>query len=114
MKNKKYPFIVIGAGVSGMTAAIYLKRSGHDVLLLEQEIPGGQINRTAEIENYPGFLKIDGPTFAMNIYQQIQNLKIPISFEKVHSVLKNNEISVITNKNEFLTFFLLTSLPLKY
>lgn len=102
MKNKKYPFIVIGAGVSGMTAAIYLKRSGHDVLLLEQEIPGGQINRTAEIENYPGFLKIDGPTFAMNIYQQIQNLKIPISFEKVHSVLKNNEISVITNKNEYI------------
>ena len=35
MKNNQYPFIVIGGGISGMTAAIYLKRAGHDVLILD-------------------------------------------------------------------------------
>ena len=69
----KADFLVIGGGISGMTAAIYLKRAGHDVMILEKEIPGGQINRTAEIENYPGFLTIDGPSLAMNVYQQVQD-----------------------------------------
>ena len=88
MQNNQYPFIIIGGGISGMTAAIYLKRAGHDVLILEKEIPGGQINRTAEIENYPGFLQIDGPSFAMNVYGQVQKLEIPMVFENVVDVKK--------------------------
>ena len=102
MRNNTYPFIVIGGGVSGMTAAIYLKRAGHDVMILEHEIPGGQINRTAEIENYPGFLKIDGPSLAMNIYQQVQNLNIPIIFENVIEINKEREITVKTTQNEYI------------
>ena len=102
MRNNTYPFIVIGSGVSGMTAAIYLKRAGHDVMMLEHEIPGGQINRTAEIENYPGFLKIDGPNLAMNIYQQVQNLNIPIIFENVIEINKEREITVKTTQNEYI------------
>ena len=68
--EKRYDCIVIGAGVSGMTAAIYLKRAGLDVLLLEKSAPGGQINQTSKIENYPGFLSVDGPTLAMNMFEQ--------------------------------------------
>lgn len=52
--------IVIGAGVSGMTAAIYLKRSNIEVAILEKAAPGGQVNWTNDIENYPGFSHIDG------------------------------------------------------
>ncbi|MBS7021005.1 MAG: FAD-dependent oxidoreductase [Firmicutes bacterium] len=103
MEQKKYDCIVIGAGVSGMTAALYLKRAGLDVLLLEREVPGGQINRTSEIENYPGFLSIDGPTFAMNIYEQVNYLHIPMVFEDVTRIVKDTEIHVITNSNEYVT-----------
>lgn len=102
MQNNQYPFIIIGGGISGMTASIYLKRAGHDVLILEKEIPGGQINRTAEIENYPGFLQIDGPSFAMNVYGQVQKLEIPMVFENVVDVKKEGDIHVITNNKEYL------------
>ena len=102
MRNNKYPFIVIGGGISGMTASIYLKRAGYDVKILEREIPGGQINRTAEIDNYPGFLTIDGPSLAMNVYQQTQKLNIPMVFEDVLNINKEQEIKIMTKQNEYI------------
>lgn len=102
MENNKYSFIVIGGGISGMTAAIYLKRAGYDVMILEREIPGGQINRTAEIDNYPGFVTIDGPSLAMNVYQQTQKLNIPMIFEDVLKINKEQEIKIMTKQNEYI------------
>ena len=87
--NKTYDCIVIGAGIAGMTAAIYLKRANIDVLLLESSVPGGQINRSARVENYPGFKEIDGPTLAMNIYEQVQNLEIEYRYGEVIDILEN-------------------------
>ncbi|MDR1472016.1 MAG: FAD-dependent oxidoreductase [Synergistaceae bacterium] len=53
MENRQ--IVIIGAGPAGLTAAIYARRAGMDVLLLERGVSGGQINSTAEVENYPGF-----------------------------------------------------------
>ncbi len=52
-----YDAAVIGAGPAGVTAALYLVRSGLKVALVENSATGGQILSTAEIENYPGFPK---------------------------------------------------------
>ena len=52
-----YDAAVIGAGPAGITAALYLIRSGLSVALVETSATGGQILSTAEIENYPGFPK---------------------------------------------------------
>lgn len=94
--------IVIGAGVAGMTSAIYLKRANLNVLILEKSVPGGQINKTQKIENYPGFKSIDGPSLAMNIYEQVSNLDIKISFEDVKEIEKEQNLFIIkTNQNEY-------------
>lgn len=101
--NKTYDCIVIGAGIAGMTAAIYLKRANVNVLLLESSVPGGQINRSARVENYPGFKEIDGPTLAMNIYDQVQNLEIEYLYGEVIDILESkNQKIVKTDKEEFL------------
>jgi thioredoxin reductase (NADPH) len=47
--------IIVGGGPAGLTAGIYLRRAGIDVILLEKGIVGGAIMQTEQIENYPGF-----------------------------------------------------------
>lgn len=66
-----YDVIVIGAGPGGMTAALYASRSNLSVLMIERGAPGGQMNNTAEIENYPGFESIMGPELAFKMYEGI-------------------------------------------
>ena len=101
--EKKYDCIVIGAGVSGMTAAIYLKRAGLDVLLLEKSAPGGQINQTSKIENYPGFLSVDGPTLAMNMFEQVQKLDISYQDGNVGKIRNREDLKeVITDQDTYL------------
>lgn len=57
---EKRELVIIGAGPAGLTSAIYGRRAGLDVLLLEKGIPGGQINITDEIENWPGTIHSSG------------------------------------------------------
>ena len=57
---EKHELVIIGAGPAGMSAAVYGKRAGLDVLVLERGIAGGQINNTDEVENYPAVLRASG------------------------------------------------------
>lgn len=94
--------IIVGSGVAGMTSAIYLKRAGLKILLLEKSAPGGQINMSPKVENYPGFKNIEGAILATNIFEQTQNLNIEYQYGNVSSIIKNNEIfSVKTDIEEY-------------
>ncbi|UKI27947.1 MAG: NAD(P)-binding protein [Bacilli bacterium] len=72
---EKYKVVILGAGISGMTAAIYLKRGGINPLIIESSVPGGVLNNIPSIENYPGYESISGPDLAMNIYKQVKRLR---------------------------------------
>lgn len=76
--NKIYDCIIIGAGPAGLSAGLYAKREGLDTLLLEKLMPGGQINNTNRIDNYPGIESISGPDLVMVMYKQLQNLDTEI------------------------------------
>lgn len=67
-----YDVIIIGAGPAGMTAALYASRSNLSVLMIERGAPGGQMNNTAEVENYPGFDSIMGPELAYKMYESVE------------------------------------------
>jgi thioredoxin reductase (NADPH) len=56
--------VIVGGGPAGLTAAIYGRRAGLDVLVLEKGMAGGQITITAEIENWPGIPMISGEELA--------------------------------------------------
>lgn len=78
----KYDFdcVIIGSGIAGMTAAIYLKRANLNVLIVEKESPGGLLNKIEKIENYPGYISIKGPDLAYKLYEQVRNLNIEIRY----------------------------------
>ena len=59
-----YDIIIIGMGISGITAGIYAKRSNKKVLLIDKGMPGGLLNNIDKISNYPGLIDISGPDFA--------------------------------------------------
>ena len=98
MSKQVKDVIIIGSGVAGMTSAIYLKRLGLDILLLEGNYPGGQITKTDVIENYPGFININGFDLSEKIFSQVSNLNIEYVNESVINV-KNGEIIEIETNN---------------
>ena len=57
----QYDCIIVGAGPAGLGAGLYAARDRFSTLLLEKFFPGGQINTTDRIENYPGFENVGGP-----------------------------------------------------
>lgn len=97
--NEIYDSIIIGAGISGMTSAIYLKRYNLNILLLEKEVPGGQISKASLIENYPGFKSVDGATFSMNLLEQINNLKIKLNYEEVIDIKLEDNLKIVKTNN---------------
>lgn len=99
---QKYDVVIIGSGVSGMTAGIYLKRGGINALIIEGDTPGGQLNRASSIKNYPGFKEIDGPTLAYSIYEQLNSYNIDYLYEKVTEV--NLDDKIITTQNNEIAY----------
>ena len=96
---EKHELVIIGAGPAGMSAAIYGRRAGLDVLVLERAAAGGQINNTDEIENYPGIAHATGP----EIGEMLKNhaLKFNTEIRMVDSSkveLRGDKKIVITKK----------------
>jgi len=71
--EQAYDAIVVGAGPSGLAAAIYLLRANLKVLVLEAEKPGGRLNDAKLIENYPGFESISGTELADRMIKQAES-----------------------------------------
>ncbi|BCA85381.1 thioredoxin reductase [Enterococcus saigonensis] len=97
-----YDVIVIGAGPAGMTAALYASRSNLSVLMIERGAPGGQMNNTAEIENYPGFESIMGPELSMKMYQNVEKFGTKNEYGIVQDVVDHGSYKeVITEENSY-------------
>lgn len=98
MKNK-YDVAIIGAGPAGVTAAIYAKRAELNCCVIEKEMPGGQLNKTSTIENYPGFVEISGPDFSSKLMEQMNSLDIKQIYSEVIDIENNEEEKIIKLKN---------------
>ena len=97
-----YDVVVIGGGIAGVTASIYIKRGKKNVLLLESKTIGGQIIVSPKVENYPGYSQISGATLGMNLLKQIEDLKIDYKNEQVIDISgSDNQFTIKTNENEY-------------
>ena len=96
-----YDVIIIGLGASGVSASIYAKRSGLNVCVINYGIPGGIISTSSIVENYPGFKSISGSDFAFNLFDQFNNLDVPLFNEEVINITDGDIKEVKTKKNVY-------------
>ena len=98
---KKYDVIIIGGGPAGITAAIYTARRLLKTLIITKE-PGGQVVKTPDIENYPGFELISGPELAQKFMSQAKKFGAEIMYDEVILLdQKNNEFIISGQKEKY-------------
>ena len=81
-----YDIVIIGSGPAGLTAAIYARRAGKSVIILEKSAFGGQITYSPKIENYPGAGAVSGNELAEKMLDGALDLGADISLETVTGV----------------------------
>lgn len=77
---------VIGAGIAGMTAAIYAVRGGAKVSIFEGASVGGQIAQTERVDNYPAAFGISGYELSDKIRAQAEELGVQFLYEAVDRI----------------------------
>lgn len=92
---EKYDVIIIGAGPGGMTSALYASRANLSVMMIDRGIYGGQMNNTAEIENYPGFKSILGPDLAKEMYESSTNFGAKYEYGTVESIEDKGDSKIV-------------------
>lgn len=86
-----YDVAIVGAGIAGMTAAIYAARAGKKVLILENKACGGQILPALRVDNWPGDPGVSGADLSEKIYHQMSNLGVETKFAEVTEVAAHKD-----------------------
>ena len=95
-----YDVVIIGGGPGGYSAALYSTRTGFDTLVIEKMLPGGQMNETTQIDNYPGFNEgIDGYSLGEKMKLGAEKFGVKTIFEEVKEVELTEKIKKIKTEN---------------
>jgi len=103
-----YDVIIIGGGIAGVTAAIYLKMAGLNIAIIEKELIGGKLNYISKINNIPGVLSIEGEKYAKNLLKHVENTHTEIIYEEVTKVENTNELyQIYTTGKVYISRYLI-------
>ena len=98
---EEYDVIVVGAGMAGMTAAIYAGRAGLKVLVLESGAVGGQIITALRVDNWPGDYGVSGKDLMDKIFTQMNEIGAKLEYAEASSIEKvKGGFKVITDEGE--------------
>ena len=98
---EKRELVIIGAGPAGLSSAIYGRRAGLDVLILEKGTPGGQINITDEIENWPGVIHSTGSELGESFRKHAAHFNTEFRDCTVKSIeMRSGSKIIVTDKGE--------------
>lgn len=85
---KEVDVAIVGSGIAGISAAIYLKRSSFSFALLEKGMSGGKLNIIHKIDNYPGYPSISGIDLSKALLKQCNSLGISSAYGEVNKIEK--------------------------
>ena len=94
--------VIIGAGMAGLTAAIYAGRAGKSVVVLENKVKGGEIVESTIVSNYPGVPDTTGAALMETVAKQAENYGAKIQYEEVLEIEDCGEYKKIkTDEDEY-------------
>ena len=100
---KEFDIIIIGAGPTGLTAALYAGRSERSCVILDKLGVGGQVSLTDIVENYPGFQRISGQDLIQRFVDQVKAYDVPIEIQEVLNIANKGERKVVvTDEVEYV------------
>ncbi len=99
MNMEKYDIIIIGLGPAGAAAAIYSSRAGLSSVVLEGNVPGGQVSLTDRIDNYPGVAEIEGWELASRLASQAEACGARIVYEPAVKVELDKKLVSTADKS---------------
>lgn len=101
--------VIIGSGPAGMNAALYLKRAGIEPIIIEKDVPGGEMLKTDKIENYLGFESISGGELALKMSMQLKDLGVNIIRDKVIKVRYDDKFIVECEKEQYVSDYVIVA-----
>lgn len=81
-----YDIIIVGGGPAGLTAAVYARRAGKSVLVIEKASFGGQITWSPKLENFPGTVSVSGAELGDRLLEQAMEQGAEVELEEIVSV----------------------------
>jgi thioredoxin reductase (NADPH) len=105
MNQIETEIVIVGGGPAGLGAALYAARDRFDTYVLDKFVPGGQINLTDRIENYPGHARVSGPDLVEAMYKQASDFGAKFQNNSEVTALNrlpDGRIEVQTAKNTYL------------
>ena len=97
MSHEIHKTVIIGSGPAGLTAAIYAARANLKPIILAGATPGGQLTKTSEVENYPGFAKgVDGTKLMFDMMDQAKHCGAELVYEGAESLDTKSQPITIT------------------
>jgi thioredoxin reductase (NADPH) len=85
-EGELFDLVIIGGGPGGLAAGLYAMRAALKTVLIEKGLPGGQINLTESVENYPGFENISGFDLSQKFLQHAQSYGLEMRQEEVAAI----------------------------
>lgn len=110
MPEKKYDFIVLGGGGTGLASAMYAARLGMKTLVLGHshgiELPiGGTVTTTNVVENYPGFIRLSGVELAKKLEEHAKSYSLVDMIEERASEIQKKGKGFFVRTNKGRTYF---------
>ena len=97
---REFDVLVLGGGAGGMMSAVYAKRRGLDVAIIESMMLGGTLWQIEKIENFPSYAEVSGAELAENFIKQIKHLGVEVINDEVVDVNFSAEKKVLIGKKE--------------